>query len=47
MSQIYELVKQLRGEAEEERQVMNPKYGMAINFGGFGNNVVCTILGKE
>ena len=47
MSQIHELVKQLRGEAEEGRQVKNPKYGLAVNFGGFGNNVVSTILTKE
>ncbi len=47
MSQLYELVKQLRGEAENGRQVKDPKYGMAINFGGFGNNVVTTILAKE
>ena len=46
VSQIYELVKQLRGDAEEGRQVKNPKTGMAVNFGGFGNNVVCTIVGK-
>ncbi len=46
MSQIYELVKQLRGEAEEERKVKDPQIGMAINFGGFGNNVVTTILKK-
>lgn len=46
MSQIHELVKQLRGEAEKGRQVKNPKYGMAVNFGGFGNNVVTTILAK-
>ena len=47
MSQIYELVKQLRGEAEPERKVKDPKVGMAINFGGFGNNVVTTILKKD
>ncbi len=46
LSQIHELVKQLRGEAEEGRQVKNPKYGMAVNFGGFGNNVVTTILAQ-
>jgi acetyl-CoA C-acetyltransferase len=46
VSQIYELIKQLRGEAEEGRQVADPKVGMAVNFGGFGNNVVCTIVGK-
>ncbi|MBU1078300.1 MAG: acetyl-CoA acetyltransferase [Spirochaetes bacterium] len=47
VSQIFELVKQLRGEAEKGRQVKNPKTGMAVNFGGFGNNVVTTICTKE
>jgi acetyl-CoA C-acetyltransferase len=47
VSQIVELVRQLRGEAEEGRQVKDPKYGMAVNFGGFGNNVVTTILAKD
>lgn len=47
VSQIFELVKQLRGEAEkEQRQVKNPRHGMAVNFGGFGNNVVTTICSK-
>ena len=31
---------------EKGRQVKDPTYGMAINFGGFGNNVVTTILAK-
>jgi acetyl-CoA C-acetyltransferase len=47
VSQVFELVRQLRGEAEEGRQVKDPKYGMAVNFGGFGNNVVTTILAKD
>ena len=48
VSQIFELVKQLRGEAEkEQRQVKNARHGMAVNFGGFGNNVVTTICSKE
>ncbi|MBM3319559.1 MAG: acetyl-CoA acetyltransferase [Candidatus Eisenbacteria bacterium] len=47
VSQIHEIVKQLRGEAEEGRRVKNPRYGLAVNFGGFGNNVVATILAKE
>jgi acetyl-CoA C-acetyltransferase len=47
VSQVHELVKQLRGEAEKEgRQVKNPKHGLAVNFGGFGNNVVTTICSK-
>ena len=48
VSQIHELVKQLRGEAAKEgRQVKDPKIGLAVNFGGFGNNVVATVLAKE
>jgi acetyl-CoA C-acetyltransferase len=47
VSQIHELVKQLRGEAEKGRQVKAPKNGMAVNFGGFGNNVITTICSKE
>lgn len=43
VSQIIELVRQLRGEAAG-RQVEGAKTGLAINFGGFGNNVVATIL---
>lgn len=46
VSQVHELVKQLRGEAEEGRQVKNPKHGLAVNFGGFGNNVVTIICSK-
>lgn len=43
VSQLVELVRQLRGEAEG-RQVEGAKTGLAVNFGGFGNNVVATIL---
>ncbi len=43
VSQIIELVRQLRGEAQG-RQVEGAKTGLAVNFGGFGNNVVATIL---
>ncbi|CAA7600952.1 Thiolase, C-terminal [Acididesulfobacillus acetoxydans] len=46
VSQIIELVKQLRGEAHG-RQVKGAKAGLAVNFGGFGNNVVATILAGE
>ena len=47
VSQVVELVRQLRGEVEEGRQVANPKYGMSVNFGGFGNNVVAIICAKD
>jgi len=46
VSQVVEIVKQLRGEATG-RQVEGAKAGLAVNFGGFGNNVVATILTKE
>ena len=46
VSQIAEIVRQLRGEAGG-RQVEGAKAGLAVNFGGFGNNVVATILTKE
>lgn len=46
ISQIHELVVQLRGEAGA-RQVKGAKAGLAINFGGFGNNVVATVLTRE
>lgn len=43
VSQLVELVRQLRGEAGG-RQVPEAHVGLAVNFGGFGNNVVATIL---
>ncbi|MEW5865565.1 MAG: acetyl-CoA acetyltransferase [Bacillota bacterium] len=46
VSQIVEIVRQVRGEATG-RQVEGAKYGLAVNFGGFGNNVVATILARE
>lgn len=46
VSQVVELVRQLRGEAKG-RQVEGARHGLAVNFGGFGNNVVATILSRE
>ena len=46
VSQIIEIVRQLRGEADG-RQVKGAKAGLTVNFGGFGNNVVAVILTKE
>ena len=46
VSQIIEIVRQLRGEADG-RQVEGARAGLAVNFGGFGNNVVATILSRE
>ncbi len=46
VGQAYEIVLQLRGDAEK-RQVKNAKIGFTCNFGGFGNNVVCLSFIKE
>ncbi|MFX0122454.1 MAG: acetyl-CoA acetyltransferase [Candidatus Hodarchaeota archaeon] len=46
VAQLCELVWQLRGEAGERQIPSNPKHGYAVNFGGFGNNVVVSILSK-
>lgn len=43
LGQICEIVWQLRGEAGK-RQVNNPNVGLAHNIGGFGNNIIVTIL---
>lgn len=43
VSQVVELVRQVRGEANG-RQVEGARTGLAVNFGGFGNNVVATII---
>jgi acetyl-CoA C-acetyltransferase len=45
ISQIYELVKQMRGEAGD-RQINNVKYGLAQNIGGAGSTVSVHILKK-
>ncbi len=45
LSQIYELTKQLRNQAED-RQVSNPKYALAHNVGGAGGTLACHILKK-
>lgn len=46
VAQLVELTWQLRGEAGE-RQVEGAKNAFACNFGGFGNNVVATVLQRE
>jgi len=46
VAQVYEIVHQLRGEAEG-RQVDGARTGFTCNFGGFGNNVVCMALLRE
>jgi len=46
VAQLVELTWQLRGEADA-RAVKNAKSGFACNFGGFGNNVITTVLVRE
>ncbi len=46
ISQVYEIVTQLRGEAGE-RQVRNPKIGLTHNIGGVGGTAVVHILKRE
>jgi acetyl-CoA C-acetyltransferase len=43
VAQAVEVVFQLRHELPENRQVKNAETGLSINFGGFGNNVLCFI----
>ncbi|MBI2653731.1 hypothetical protein HYX02_02865, partial [Candidatus Woesearchaeota archaeon] len=45
VSQVYELVKQMRNDAEQ-RQVGNVKYALAQNIGGAGSTVTVHILRK-
>ncbi|MDZ7745752.1 MAG: thiolase family protein [Halobacteriales archaeon] len=44
ISQLVELVWQLRGDVDAARQVDSAKTAFAINVAGFGNNSVCTVL---
>jgi acetyl-CoA C-acetyltransferase len=46
VSQIVELCYQLRGDAPGYQVTNDPQHGFAVNFGGFGNNVVATVLSK-
>lgn len=44
ISQIVELVWQLRGDLPRERRIPDAEIAFAINVAGFGNNSVCTVL---
>lgn len=45
IAQIYEVVKQLRGQAENGRQLKNnPKIGMTQNMGGSGGSTLVHLL---
>ena len=43
VAQAVEIFWQLRGEAGKRQVPNNPKRGLSVNFGGFGNNVVTHI----
>ena len=47
VKQIVELVKQLRGEVNRERQVKGAEVALAHNVGGSGATAVVTILGRD
>ncbi len=44
VAQVVDIVWQLRHELPEDRQVKGAKYGLTVNFGGFGNNVLSFVL---
>ncbi len=44
VAQVVDLAWQLRHELPEDRQVKGARMGLAVNFGGFGNNVLATVL---
>jgi acetyl-CoA C-acetyltransferase len=46
VAQAWEIVTQLRGDGGK-RQVEGARTGLTLNFGGFGNNVVCLIFRRE
>ena len=47
VAQIRDITLQLRGEAPKGLQVSDPKIGLTHNIGGFGNNIVVTVLKKR
>ena len=44
VAQVVDIVWQLRHELPKTRQVKGAEVGLTVNFGGFGNNVLCFIL---
>jgi len=47
VSQVIELVWQLRGDVPNARAVPHPTVGFVLNLAGFGNNAVCTLLSLD
>jgi acetyl-CoA C-acetyltransferase len=46
-AEIFEIYRQLRGEAGERQIPNSPKYGCALEFEGFGTKAYVSILGRE
>jgi acetyl-CoA C-acetyltransferase len=46
IAQAHEIITQLRHEAGE-RQAEDAEVGLTLNFGGFGNNVICMLWKRE
>jgi len=46
LAQIYEIVKQLRGQARERQVKPIPKIGLCHNIGGAGGSVTVHIIKK-
>ncbi len=47
VAQVVDITWQLRHELPENRQVADATYGLTVNFGGFGNNVLSLILERS
>ena len=47
VAQVVDIVFQLRHELGEERQVKKAMNGLTLNFGGFGNNILCFVLRRD
>jgi acetyl-CoA C-acetyltransferase len=46
-AEIYEIYRQLRGEAGERQVAGSPKFGCALEFEGFGTKAYVSILGRD
>ncbi len=47
IAQIHDIYNQLTGNAPKELQIADPEIGLTQNIGGFGNNMVVTILSNH
>ncbi|MHA1906739.1 MAG: thiolase domain-containing protein [Candidatus Thorarchaeota archaeon] len=47
VAQLHDIYNQLMGSAPQDLQVDSPQIGLTHNIGGFGNNMVVTLLGRK